>query len=248
MTEHIGRQPFVNLGHSGLVKPLEVRRAELRVQDDDGSVRVGPGVPVVPAEQIRLRPARETGEMSGEARCHATATASSWIGGAWRSRSHLLGAVSSSAARASASHVFAPCTLKKAEQPGGGDSLDAISEKKKKKDARVNHGYKTKQNKKQNTHNVNMSVSGLRYLLEGVHRGRVGSKGEGELQHVHLDGAEQGAGSLHDQLIVGLICVCSGTRSRGGVSGAPRFHSSHLRTYLPFRISNTATAVFYGQF
>lgn len=51
------------------------------------------------------------------------------------------------------------------------------------------------------------------YLLEGVYCCRVGSQGEGELQHVHLDGAEQGTGSLHNQVIVSLICVCIRTVS-----------------------------------
>lgn len=50
--------------------------------------------------------------------------------------------------------------------------------------------------------------SPLLYLLEGVHCCRVGSEGEGKLQHVHLDGAEQGTGFLYNQVIVGLICVC----------------------------------------
>lgn len=90
------------------------------------------------------------------------------------------------------------------------------------------------------SHNIK---SGLWYLLEGVHCGRVGSKGEGELQHVHLDGAEQGASSLHNQIIVGLICVCTGTRSRGRVSVSPLFHSSHLFIYLPFRISTLSLHV-----
>lgn len=55
--------------------------------------------------------------------------------------------------------------------------------------------------------------SGSWYLLEGMHGCRVGSKGEGELQHVHLDGAEQGTGFFHNQIIVGLICVCTRTVS-----------------------------------
>lgn len=45
------------------------------------------------------------------------------------------------------------------------------------------------------------------YLLEGVYRCRVSSQGKGKLQHVHLDGAEQGTGFLHNQVIVGLIRV-----------------------------------------
>lgn len=51
------------------------------------------------------------------------------------------------------------------------------------------------------------------YLLEGVNGGRVRSQGQGKLQHVQLDGAEQGTGFLHYQLIVGLVCVCVGTTS-----------------------------------
>lgn len=143
-----------------------------------------------------------------------------------RPGSDLLAAVSSSDARASASHVFAPCTLKNAAQPGGGGSLDAIWEKKK-KDVGVAHGWK----KKKKSHNER---SGRWYLLEGVHRGRVGSKGEGELEHVHLDGAEQSAGSLDDQLIVGLICVCATTARRGRVSFLRLYHSFHLFIYSPY--------------
>lgn len=60
VTEHVSRRPFVDFGYSDLMKPLEVWRAELCVQDDDGSVEVGSRVSVVPAEEIRLRPARET--------------------------------------------------------------------------------------------------------------------------------------------------------------------------------------------
>lgn len=50
------------------------------------------------------------------------------------------------------------------------------------------------------------------YLLEGVHCGGVGTQREGKLQHVNLDGAEQGTDSLHNQVIVGLVCVCMGQR------------------------------------
>lgn len=46
------------------------------------------------------------------------------------------------------------------------------------------------------------------HLLEGVHCCRVSSQGQGKLQHVDLDGAEQGTGFLHNKVIVGLICVC----------------------------------------
>lgn len=111
------------------------------------------------------------------------------------------------------------------------------------KDTRVNHGNMKHKKTQHISHNIK---SGLWYLLEGVHRGRVGSKGEGELQHVHLDGAEQGAGSLHNQLIVGLICVCTGTRSRGRVSVSPLFHSTHLFIYLPFRISTLSLHVLWS--
>lgn len=51
------------------------------------------------------------------------------------------------------------------------------------------------------------SKSSSWYLLEGVYCRGVGSQGEGKLQHVHLDGAEQGTGFLNDQVIVCLICV-----------------------------------------
>lgn len=83
------------------------------------------------------------------------------------------------------------------------------------------------------------------YLLEGVHRGRVGSKGEGELQHVHLDGAEQGAGSLHDQLIVGLVCVCTGTEAEL----VSRLSSIHLTCLFICLLGfQHCHCVFYGQF
>lgn len=64
------------------------------------------------------------------------------------------------------------------------------------------------------------------YLLEGVHGRRVGSEGEGELQHVHLDGAEQGTGFLQNQLVVGLICVCTGTRDTNTPSLSPALFDS----------------------
>lgn len=108
------------------------------------------------------------------------------------------------------------------------------------KDTRINHENIKHKKTQHISHNIK---SGLWYLLEGVHRGRVGSKGEGKLQHVHLDGAEQGAGSLHNQLIVGLICVCTGTRSTGRVSVSSLFHSTHLFIYLPFRISTLSLHV-----
>lgn len=60
VTKHISRRPVLDFGQNGLVKPLEVWRPELCVQDDDGSVEVGSGVSVIAAEEIRLRPARET--------------------------------------------------------------------------------------------------------------------------------------------------------------------------------------------
>lgn len=66
--------------------------------------------------------------------------------------------------------------------------------------------------------------SGSWYLLEGVHGCRVGSEGEGKLQHVHLDGAEQGTGFFHNQIIVGLICVC--TRTVSTQRGLMRRHAA----------------------
>lgn len=69
------------------------------------------------------------------------------------------------------------------------------------------------------------SKSSSWYLLEGVYCCGVGSQGEGKLQHVHLDGAEQGTGFLNDQVIVCLICVyMRATRTnRSNVSSLSHF-------------------------
>lgn len=126
---------------------------------------------------------------------------------------YLSGAVSSSAAKLSVSHVFSPWTLKKAEQPEGGGSLDAILKDEEQEDHFTNtHGIITPVLSSAHTcmHTQNEIIISW-YLLEGVYCGRVGSQGEGKLQHVHLHGAEQGTGFLYNQVIVGLICVCMGT-------------------------------------
>lgn len=85
--------------------------------------------------------------------------------------------------------------LKNAEHPEGGGSLDAIC------------GWERTAVKKV-YNNPDKCVWILHYLLKRVDCCRVGSQGEGKLQHVHLDGTEQGTGFLHNQVIVGLICVC----------------------------------------
>lgn len=89
--------------------------------------------------------------------------------------------------------------LKNAEHPEGGGSLDAIC------GGEITHWVRLNK--------VYNNPDKLYYLLKGVDCCRVGSQGQGKLQHVHLDGAEQGTGFLHNQVIVGLICVCMGTRN-----------------------------------
>ena len=111
------------------------------------------------------------------------------------------GAVSSRAARPAASHAFSPWTLKNAEQPAGGGSLDAIYGGGRSRQAGYTHIHTLTHT---HTHTPESS-----YLLEGVHCGGVGSQGEGKLQHVDLDGAEHSGGSLHNKLVVGLFRICS---------------------------------------
>lgn len=120
MAEHISRQAFMDFGCYDLVKLLEIWFPKLGVQNDNGSIWIGSWVSVIAFEKVWLRPERETNvsQMLDQ-------MLFSWLL-ALVVFNYLSGAVFSSAAKASASHVFSPWTLKNAEQPVGGGSLDAI--------------------------------------------------------------------------------------------------------------------------
>lgn len=78
---------------------------------------------------------------------------------------YLSTAVFNKVPKLSTSHVFTPWMLTKAEQPGGGGSVEAI--------------YKYKQDQQHDPVDMRVenfkSNSGSNYLLEGIHCGRVGS-------------------------------------------------------------------------
>lgn len=128
MTEHVSRQAFADFGQYDLVKPLEIRFSKLAVQNDNRSICLRSWVLMIALEKEGPRPERETVEsIINTSVASVGLTINNVI-------MHHLGSVScylpgadfSNASKLSVSHVFSPWTLKKAEQPGGGGSLDAI--------------------------------------------------------------------------------------------------------------------------
>ena len=148
MTENVCQQAFVGLGQHQLVEAWELSFPNLGVQDDHWSFGVRRGELVVAFEEEGLGTVgKDRRKKRRERRIwldfHMKADGSfagkraPWVGesapvgwSAWRSArgvgGYRAGAVSSRAARPAASHAFSPWTLKNAEQPPGGGSLDAI--------------------------------------------------------------------------------------------------------------------------
>lgn len=204
MAEHISRQAFVDFGWYDLVKPLEIRFPKLGIQNDNRSIWIGSWVFVITFEKVWLRPERETVRSITRAVFY------------WFIMSELYLSLFTSQV------LFSAVLLKFLHH------TSLLRGRWKMLSSQMEEAHWTLSKKKQQylsrTFNRIWHFSHVQafnhktkssswYLLEGVYCCRVGSQGEGELQHVHLDGAEQGAGFLHNQVIVGLICVCMRTVS-----------------------------------
>lgn len=65
MAQDVVNQALVGFGQHVLMEPSKLFGSHLGIEDDNGSVRVSQGKPVITFEQERLRPAGKRGKRTG---------------------------------------------------------------------------------------------------------------------------------------------------------------------------------------